>query len=90
MTAAAKTLFISQPGVSLHLSSLESYVGHQLFERKPRRLAPTEYGKLLYNSIVDAINNLQEAEKNFQKGTRKNTPSVTIDMCFETFLATQL
>jgi len=85
MTAAAETLFISQPGVSLHLSSLESYVGYQLFERRPRKLTPTEHGKLLYNTIVDPINHLQEVEKNFQKGTRKETPSVTLGMCFETF-----
>ncbi len=85
MTAAAETLFISQPGVSLHLSSLEGYVGYQLFERMPRKLAPTEHGKMLYNAIVDPINHLQEAEKNFQKGTRKDTASVTIGMCFETF-----
>lgn len=33
LTSAAEALFISQPGVSLHLSSLESYVGYKLFER---------------------------------------------------------
>lgn len=33
LTAAAESLFISQPGVSLHLSSLESYMGVKLFDR---------------------------------------------------------
>lgn len=88
MTAAAEALFISQPGVSLHLSSLESYVGYKLFERLPRKLIPTERGKLLYNAVVDPINRLQEAEKNFQKSTRRDTPSLTIGMCFETFQET--
>jgi DNA-binding transcriptional LysR family regulator len=34
LTGAAVELFISQPGVSLHLSSLENYVGFQLKEEK--------------------------------------------------------
>ncbi len=88
MTAAANTLFISQPGVSLHLSSLEDHVGHKLFERMPRKLLPTERGKLLYNAVVDPINRLQETEKNFQKSTREDTPALTIGMCFETFQET--
>ncbi|QJB57117.1 LysR family transcriptional regulator [Pseudodesulfovibrio sp. zrk46] len=88
MTAAAEALFISQPGVSLHLSSLEDHVGHKLFERAPRRLIPTERGKLLYNSVVDIINQLTEVEKNFQKSTREDTPSVTVGMCFETYRET--
>lgn len=88
MTAAAETLFISQPGVSLHLSSLEDHVGYKLFERMPRKLVPTERGKLLYNAIVDPINRLQEMEKNFQKSTREDTPSLTIGMCFETYQET--
>ncbi|HCU46755.1 MAG TPA: LysR family transcriptional regulator, partial [Sphingobacterium sp.] len=29
LTGAAEILFISQPGVSLHLSSLETYVGNK-------------------------------------------------------------
>lgn len=33
LTGAAEILFISQPGVSLHLSSLETYVGNKLFDR---------------------------------------------------------
>lgn len=85
MTAAAEALFISQPGVSLHLSSLEDHVGHKLFERRPRKLLPTERGKLLYNAVVDPVNRLLVAEKNFQKSTREDTPSVTVGMCFEAF-----
>ncbi|UON85535.1 LysR family transcriptional regulator [Dyadobacter chenwenxiniae] len=30
LSAAAQSLFISQPGVSLHLSALESYTGYRL------------------------------------------------------------
>lgn len=88
LTGAAEALFISQPGVSLHLSSLESYVGYKLFERTSRKMVPTEKGKVLYNFIVDALSKLEEAEKNFQRSTEKNTPTISIGMCFETFQIT--
>ena len=85
LTAAAEVLFISQPGASLHLSSLESYVGFKLFERQPRKLIPTERGKLLYNSVVDPLKQLHEVEMHFQKSTREDITTITTGMCFETF-----
>ncbi|ALM48011.1 LysR family transcriptional regulator [Flavobacterium psychrophilum] len=88
LTGAAQELFISQPGVSLHLSSLESYTGYKLFDRKDRRMAPTERGKALYNFIIDAMVKLEEAEKHFQRSTEKHTPTISVGMCFETFQIT--
>lgn len=88
LTGAAEVLFISQPGVSLHLSSLENYVGYKLFDRTGRKMVPTEKGKVLYNFTVDALSKLEEAEKNFQRSTEKNTPTISIGMCFETFQIT--
>ncbi|MCF4101920.1 LysR family transcriptional regulator [Gillisia sp. M10.2A] len=88
LTGAAKALFISQPGVSLHLNSLESYVGYQLFERTGRKMIPTEKGKVFYNFIVEPLKKLEEAEKNFQKSTVKELPTISVGMCFETFQIT--
>ena len=88
LTGAAENLFISQPGVSLHLSSLESYVGYKLFERSARRMLPTERGKILYNAIAESMATLEEVEKTFQKSTEKHTPTISIGMCFETFQIT--
>jgi DNA-binding transcriptional LysR family regulator len=88
LTGAAKLLFISQPGVSLHLSSLESYVGYKLFDRTSRKMIPTEKGKVLYNFITEAVEKLEEAEKKFQRSTEKDTPTISIGMCFETFQIT--
>lgn len=88
LTGAAQELFISQPGVSLHLSSLENYTGYKLFDRKGRRMVPTERGKVLYNFITEALTKLEEAEKNFQRSTEKHTPTISIGMCFETFQIT--
>lgn len=88
LTSAAEVLFISQPGVSLHLSSLENYVGYKLFDRTGRKMVPTEKGKVLYNFIIEALTKLEEAEKNFQRSTEKHTPTISVGMCFETFQIT--
>ncbi|YCM42504.1 LysR family transcriptional regulator [Verrucomicrobiaceae bacterium 227] len=85
MTAAAESLLVSQPGVSLHLSSLENHVGYKLFERRPRLLVPTERGKQLYNEIVDPITRLEEIEVKRQRSASEDRPTVTLGMCFETF-----
>ncbi|WP_295229561.1 LysR family transcriptional regulator [uncultured Chryseobacterium sp.] len=88
MTGAADLLFISQPGVSLHLSSLEAYVGYKLFDRTGRKMVPTEKGKVLFNAIAEPLSKLEEVEKNFQKSTEKHTPTISVGMCFETFQTT--
>ena len=88
LTGAAAVLYISQPGVSLHLASLENYVGYKLFDRTGRKMVPTERGKVLYNFTIEALSKLEEAEKNFQRSTEKQTPTISIGMCFETFQIT--
>ncbi|SFW19228.1 LysR family transcriptional regulator [Chitinophaga sancti] len=85
LTGAAEALYVSQPGISLHLSSLEAYVGHKLFDRSSRKLLPTERGKLLYNYILEALNKLEEAEEHFHRSTEAERPTVSVGMCFETF-----
>lgn len=88
LTGAADSLFISQPGVSLHLSSLEAYVGYKLFDRTGRKMIPTERGKVLFNAISEPLTRLEDVEKNFQKSTEKHTPTISVGMCFETFQTT--
>lgn len=85
LTGAAESLYISQPGVSLHLNSLETYVGHKLFDRTSRKMVSTERGKVLYNYVLEAITKLEAAERHFHKSTEKDTPTISIGMCFETF-----
>ncbi|GAA0525803.1 LysR family transcriptional regulator [Chitinophaga japonensis] len=67
LTGAAQELLISQPNVSQHLSSLESYIGQQLFERKPRKMVPTVYGKLFYTQIIEAVETLENVETHFRQ-----------------------
>ncbi|MEG1377436.1 MAG: LysR family transcriptional regulator, partial [Myroides sp.] len=88
LTGAAEALYISQPGVSLHLSSLEAYVGYKLFDRTSRKMIPTERAKVLFNAINEPLAKLEIVEKTFQKSTEKHAPTISIGMCFETFQTT--
>jgi len=85
LTGAAEALYVSQPGVSLHLSSLESYVGYKLFDRTSRKMVSTERGKVLYDYIQESLCKLEEAEQQFHKSTERERPTISIGMCFETF-----
>ena len=85
LTGAAESLFVSQPGVSLHLNSLENYVGYKLFDRSSRRMVSTERGKILYNYIQEAISKLEAAEDHFHKRNERDVPTISLGMCFETF-----
>lgn len=66
LTGAAQELLISQPNVSQHLSSLEAYIGKQLFERQPRKMVPTAYGKLFYTQIIASVERLELVETDFR------------------------
>lgn len=85
LSAAAKALFISQPGVSLHLNSLEAHVGYKLFDRSPRRMVPTEKGKRLYNFILQPLQKLENAEQLFHRRSQADRATISVGMCFETF-----
>ncbi|WP_109699613.1 LysR family transcriptional regulator [Chitinophaga deserti] len=85
LTQAAETLFISQPGVSLHLNSLETFTGYKLFDRSARRMVPTERGKILYNFVLEPLSKLETAEQMFSRSSRSERSTISVGMCFETF-----
>ncbi|UYW01912.1 LysR family transcriptional regulator [Flavobacterium agricola] len=85
MSGAAKALFVSQPGIGLHLNALETYTGFPLFERTARKMIPTEKGKLLYQQIINSMQCLEDIEGRFQKKSGVERPTVSIGMCVESF-----
>jgi DNA-binding transcriptional LysR family regulator len=85
LTGAAQALYISQPGVSLHLNSLEAYTGYKLFDRSAKKLVPTERGKVIYNFVEEPLLKLESAEELFHKSTKAERSTISIGMCFETF-----
>ena len=85
MTKAAQELSISQPNVSVHLASLEQYVGGKLFERMPRKMVATEMGRQLYTQIIGSIEHLTSAELFFTRKTLGNRSVIRIGTPSEFF-----
>ncbi len=59
---AADASFLSQPTISLHISSLEKEMGLKLLERKNRQVMATEAGLHFYNYALNLINTRDEAK----------------------------
>jgi DNA-binding transcriptional LysR family regulator len=55
VTAAARDLKLSQPGVTKHLRNLERHVGARLLERSSRIVRPTSQGQALYDASREAL-----------------------------------
>ncbi len=85
LSAAAQELSVSQPGVSLHLNSLEAFTGYKLFDRSARKMVPTEKGKILYNYILAPLKKLETGEQHFHKRSKEERATISVGMCFETF-----
>lgn len=85
MSGAAKQLYVSQPGVGLHINALEVYTGFPLFERTARKMIPTEKGKLLYQQMLNSLLCLEDIETRFQRKSGNDRPTVSVGMCVETF-----
>lgn len=62
VSAAAKAAGLGQPTVSQHLRSLEEDLGILLFERRGRRIVPTQAARVLYPFAKEAIQVLQAAK----------------------------
>lgn len=87
LTGAAQELLISQPNVSQHLAALEAHIGKLLFERKPRRMVPTDYGKLFYTQIIEAMDKLEQVEAQFRYTRSSDVPLTCIGAPKEYFCA---
>jgi len=74
ITAAARSLFLTQPTVTHIIQTLEKELGCQLFIRSKKGVSMTTEGELLFRHISTAYAEIMEAEKDlallkdFQKG----------------------
>lgn len=59
MTEAARTLHLTQSGVSQHIQSLEGVLGVRLFDRVRQRLVPTRAAHQLYARCTRAFSELE-------------------------------
>lgn len=62
---AAVTLGMTQGGVSHHISSLESYLGHRLFVRSGSSVDLTDAGRLYFDTVQEAIATIELSTRQF-------------------------
>lgn len=67
ISLAAEKLFISQPAVSKTIKNLESITAVTLFWRNSRGVKLTEEGKILFEYVERALNEITVAEKVLEK-----------------------
>lgn len=60
--AAAEANFVTQPAVTLQVQKLEEEVGERLLERRGRRVAPTQAGRLLAEHAEAILRRVRAAE----------------------------
>ena len=65
ITKAAEKLYVSQPAITKSIKNLESSLGGKLFVRTKKGVILTEEGKILYDYIKNAFNEITNAENKF-------------------------
>lgn len=67
ISKAANLLFVSQPAISKSISKLEDELGIILFNRSSRGVTLTEEGKILFEYIEKAFDNIGKGEDNIRR-----------------------
>ena len=83
LTAAARSLHLSQSALSHQLAQLERRVGSPVFERSGRRMKPTPFGRRILegaNEVLSAIRTLENDLADLAAG-RRGTLRITAE-CF--------
>ncbi|MGB4860018.1 MAG: LysR family transcriptional regulator [Dokdonella sp.] len=75
LARAAEALFLSQPSISLQLTSLEKELGVVLIERRRRRVAMTREGQLLFDLAQPLVEGIDAIDENFRAVTTDLTAS---------------
>ena len=70
VTQAAKDLGMPKSSLSRHLTELETEFNIRLLDRRPRNLAATEAGQLLYNQAAPLMEGLEDVS-HFMEGWRE-------------------
>ena len=94
MSAAARTLYLSQPTVSQAIHELETHYNGLLFERFGKKLYLTDRGKLLLPQAKELIHSFQHLEEMMlnqgQSPTLKLGSTITVGTCLTPDLILEL
>lgn len=78
VTKAAETLYVTQPSVSYAIKQLEERLGVTLFVRKPKGVALTAEGQLLYRHVSAGIEAMQIGEQAIEQYKRLEIGEIRI------------
>ena len=66
MAKAAKQISVSQPAVSRAIADMEALLGVALFDRSPKGVEPTEYGRALLRRGIAAFDELAQGVRDIE------------------------
>jgi DNA-binding transcriptional LysR family regulator len=75
--AAARSLNVSQPGISRAVARLEAQVGIRLLERTTRSVSLTDEGRRFYETIGPIVSALEDATSALAEGKVTSTWTLT-------------
>lgn len=78
ITKASEILNISQPAVTKHIKNLEEQLGNPLFIRTKKGVILNEYGEKIFLNVKQALNLLNESEKEISKYKSINKGTIKI------------
>lgn len=78
ITKAAERLYISQPAVTMSIKKLESELEIKLFVRNKRGVTLTSEGKVLYEYVSKAMENISLAENKIENFKKLETGNIRI------------
>ena len=87
MAKAAAELRVAQPTVSEVIANLENAYGVQLFDRSPRGVEPTVYGRALLKRSVAVFDEIKQSGKDIEFLTDPTVGELRIG-CVESLSAT--
>ena len=90
ITLAAKSLFMTQPAVSLAIKEMETYYGVKLFDRLSRKLFITVEGQKVYDSALIIIKNVNDLYDQIQLGSYPNQIKIGASITFGAYYLPKL
>ena len=89
ITKAAEILHIAQPALTKSIHKLEHELGVPLFAPKGRNIALTEYGKYLYERIIEPLNVFETLPSEIKMLADQNRSAVRLNVLAASTFVTQ-
>lgn len=89
ITKAAEILHIAQPALTKSIHKLEHELGVPLFAPKGRNIALTEYGKYLYERIIEPLNVFETLPSEIKMLADQNRSTVRLNVLAASTFVTQ-